>query len=424
MNNFMYASTNEAKIYQSVIENKGKEIINRILMGTYVKIVEEDGDWCKVITAGPDGWMHKNDLTDNMGLKVFFLDVGQGDGILLEVGKYKILIDAGPDDSMYNYLTKWQYKYQLDADQKVHIDYLIISHFDIDHYKGSIEIIKDTRFTFGTIVHGGILKFSTSKNENPYSTGLGETITKDRKKYLTTIFDDLLNINEPTPFNRDITSFLQGLSSANEQNRVENAKRFVAGDIIINEEIEGQNFKIDVLAPFNETIDGTESFLYWKDDGQTINGHSLVLKITFGNRTLLFGGDLNTFSEKYLMTKYLNQNPLDVDVAKSCHHGSHDFTEDFMALINPIATVISSGDNEKHSHPRPDAIGCAGKYSKSKRPLVYSTELARSTNMKNQEILYGMINLRCNGTDIYMAQMNEVKTNSDIWVSYPVEQPS
>lgn len=421
MNNFMYASVNEAKIYKSVIANKGKGIINRILMGTYVKIVEEDGDWYKVITAGPDGWMHKGDLSENMGLKVFFLDVGQGDGILIEIGKYKILIDAGPNDSMYRYLTKWQYKYQLDTDKKVHIDFLIISHFDIDHYKGAIEIINDTRFSFGTIVHAGILKFSTKEGENPYSTGLGETLEEGNKKYLTTIFNNLLTVNEPVPFNRDVTAFMQAITTADEQNRVISAKRFKAGDNIIAENIEGEDFRIEVLAPFTEKIDGKTCFVYWKDDGKTINGHSLVLKLTFGTRTFLFGGDLNTFSENYLMGKYEDQNPFEVDVAKSCHHGSHDFTENFMALVNPYATVISSGDNEKHSHPRPDAIGCAGKYSKSIRPLVYSTELARSTNLKNQEILYGMINLRCNGTDIYMAQMNEVKTNSDVWVSYIVK---
>lgn len=421
MNDFMYASKNEAKIYQAIVDNKGKKIVNRILMGTYVKIVEEQGNWMKVITAGPDGWMHKDDLSEMMGLKIFFLDVGQGDGMLLEIGNYKILIDAGPNDSMYSYLTKWQYKYQLDIDKKVHLDYLVISHFDIDHYKGAVEIINDTRFTFGTIVHPGILKFSTKDGENPYDTGLGETIEDGNEIYLTTKFDDLLSFDEPVPFNRDVTSFMQAVSIANEQGRINKAERFEAGDVIISEVIEGQNFNIDVLAPFTENIDGKTCFKYWKDDGKTINGHSLVLKLAFGNRTFLLGGDLNTFAEEYLMTKYENANPFDVDVAKSCHHGSNDFTEKFMALVNSFATVISSGDNEKHSHPRPDAIGCAGKYSKSIRPLVYSTELARSTDLKNQDILYGMINLRCNGKEIYMAQMNEVKTNSDVWVSYLVK---
>jgi hypothetical protein len=142
------------------------------------------------------------------------------------------------------------------------------------------------------------------------------------------------------------------------------------------------------------------------------------LKITFGNRTFLLGGDLNTEAEKYLMAKYSPANPFEVDVAKACHHGSSDFTEQFMQLVNPFATVISSGDNEGFSHPRADAIGCAGKYARGDRPLVYSTELARSVNMKNNTILFGMINLRCNGEEIYISQMKEVKSPNDLWDSY------
>jgi hypothetical protein len=44
-----------------------------------------------------------------------------------------------------------------------------------------------------------------------------------------------------------------------------------------------------------------------------------------------------------------------------------------------MATVISSGDEESHCHPRPDALGIYGKYAKGRRPLIFSTELARST---------------------------------------------
>jgi competence protein ComEC len=119
------------------------------------------------------------------------------------------------------------------------------------------------------------------------------------------------------------------------------------------------------------------AYVYWTDDAVTINGYSLVLKITFGTHTFLFGGDLNTKSETYLMQKHAPLNPFEVDVAKSCHYGSSDFTEVFMQLVNPFATVIFSGDNESFSHPRADAVGCAGRYTKGKkRPLVYSTELA------------------------------------------------
>ncbi len=48
------------------------------------------------------------------------------------------------------------------------------------------------------------------------------------------------------------------------------------------------------------------------------------------------------------------------------------------------------------------------KIFKSIRPLVYSVELARSTDLKNNKILFGMINLRSDGKDIYISQMREV----------------
>ena len=417
---FKYCVVNEATVYESVTPTgKGKKPVNKILMGTYVTIVEEKEEWYKVKTAGPDGWMHRDQLSDDMGLKIFYLDVGQGDGVLIEIGDYKILIDAGPSDNMFKYLTKWQYKYLLDNNKKIHIDYLIISHFDQDHYKGFIKILGHAGFTFGQICHAGILKFAS--RENTYSTGLGDTIQKGGLTYLTKIFDNLLAIEEPVPFNRDITAFLNELEKAKIENRVQKAKRLGQGETIIKKSIEGKPFKLEVLAPFIEKVSNKKVYVYWGDDGKTINGHSLVVKLSFGNRSFLFAGDLNSLSENYLIEKYENENPFEVDVAKSCHHGSSDFTETFMGLVNPYASVISSGDNESFSHPRADAVGCAGKYSKSTRPLVFSTELARSTDLKNKKILFGMINCRCNGEKIYMSQMKEASANTDLWDSYEIK---
>jgi beta-lactamase superfamily II metal-dependent hydrolase len=420
MARFKYASINEAPVYESVVANKGKKIVNRILMGTYIAILGEEGEWYKVKPFSTPGWMHKDSLSDAMGLKVFFLDVGQGDGMLIEVGNYRILVDAGPNNNMHGYLTRWQYSYLLKANQKVHIDYLIVTHFDIDHYKGFMKILQDNRFTFGTVCHPGILKFATKKN--PYTSGLGNIIPMGTKnKLLVDYFNNLVTVNNKHPFNMYITAFVKALKEANAQGRVQKTKRFGAGEHMIKRIIEGQDFKMEVLAPFMEKAGTKRGFIYWSDDGKTINGHSLVIKLTFGERTILLGGDLNTVSEKYLLQKYTSGNPFEVDVAKSCHHGSSDFAEDFMKRINSYATVISSGDNESHAHPRADAIGCAGKYSKSKRPLVYSTELARSTNLKSNTILFGMINLRSNGKDVFMSQMKEVKKYSDLWDSYEVK---
>lgn len=100
MAEFKYASTNEATICESVVNGKGKKPINKILMGTYVKVISENEGWTKIYAFKKNDWIRSSDLSNNMGLKIFFLDVGQGDGVLLEVGKYKILIDAGPNTSM------------------------------------------------------------------------------------------------------------------------------------------------------------------------------------------------------------------------------------------------------------------------------------------------------------------------------------
>lgn len=411
---FLYACVNEAPVYQTVINNKGYKIVNKIQLGTYVTIVDELDDFYKVTTAGPNGWMRKADLGKEMGLKVFFLDVGQGDGALIEIGDLKIIVDAGPGINMYSYLTKWQYTYLLRAKKPVHIDYLFISHFDRDHYKGFIKIINDKRFTFGSVFFPGIVKYA--KKNNPYKTGLGQTIKSNGITYLQTKSDDLLSATGIAAYNRDINKLVEALKNAKAEGRLKNTKRLKAGDIPVSKTIEKKKFLIEALAPFTEKINNRWSFVYWENDSKTINGHSLVLKLSFGQRSILLGGDLNSDAENYLMTKYGNKNPFTVDVAKACHHGSSDFTEQYMQKVNPFATVISSGDNESYAHPSAAAIGCAGKYARGVRPLVYSTELARS--FSKEGLLFGMINLRSNGTDIFMNQMKEAGRASDLWDAY------
>ncbi len=176
---------------------------------------------------------------------------------------------------------------------------------------------------------------------------------------------------------------------------------------------------IEFLGPvFNNDENNNLVYKWFSDSSHTRNGHSLVLKFTYEDVSILLTGDLNSKSQDHLMDHYKDSNPFKSDVTKGCHHGSSDFDTDFLELIAPFATVISSGDNESHAHPRADAVGAAGKYSRGKKPKVYSTELARSVNSAG-EILYGMINLRSLGNQIYMAQMKEAK-KPDIWDSYSI----
>jgi competence protein ComEC len=73
---------------------------------------------------------------DPKTLKVHFIDVGQGDSILIEINGYTVLIDAGPNSSASNL------KSYLDKSKVTNIDYIIATHPHEDHIGGMDEIIK------------------------------------------------------------------------------------------------------------------------------------------------------------------------------------------------------------------------------------------------------------------------------------------
>jgi hypothetical protein len=177
---------------------------------------------------------------------------------------------------------------------------------------------------------------------------------------------------------------------------------------------------IDVLGPVPLNPSGRITYPWFKDSSHTRNGHSVVLKLTYNQRSFLLGGDLNAASEEYLLQRYQGREDLiKSDVTKSCHHGASDFTVDFLKVISPHATVFSSGDNESYAHPRADALGASGRYGRGTCPLIFSTELARSVR-KSGDILFGMINLRSDGDKIVMAQMKEKASGRNLWDAYEV----
>ena len=132
--------------------------------------------------------------------------------------------------------------------------------------------------------------------------------------------------------------------------------------------------------------------------GETKNGHSVLLRLHFGDFKVLFGGDLNDKAEKFLLK---HRSDLDrfpksgsaayqgmietaanwyrADIMKVCHHGSEKVTNAFIETVHPAAFVISSGDEEGHVHPRPDLLGRLGKLGRSDTPVILSTELQRSS---------------------------------------------
>jgi hypothetical protein len=112
-----------------------------------------------------------------------------------------------------------------------------------------------------------------------------------------------------------------------------------------------------VLAPVESTPGCLPSL-----GGESINtnGHSILLRVNYARVRLLLTGDLNSASQRHLLEAYTGRRlEFACDVATACHHGSADVSYEFLTAMSPSATVISSGDNESHAHPRPAIVAAS-----------------------------------------------------------------
>ena len=167
--------------------------------------------------------------------------------------------------------------------------------------------------------------------------------------------------------------------------------RFVPGFAPGENEVE-----LEILGPVPEDAGGEKGLRWFGNVGKTKNGHSIVVRVRYRGITIFAGGDLNIQSESLLLKHHagaatlpateddrlalvdLARPKLSAHFAKACHHGSGDVSRAFLMAINPLGTIISSGDDEAFSHPRADTLGTIGKSSRGERPGIFCTELARS----------------------------------------------
>ncbi len=221
---------------------------------------------------------------------------------------------------------------------------------------------------------------------------------------------------------------------------------------------------IRVLGPVAETLAGGGKGLRWLgSESVTRNGHSVVLRVDYGQARVLLTGDLNTASQRLLLSCQPAEE-FNADVSKGCHHGSDDIDLRFVRAMAARATVISSGDNEDYAHPRPRILGASARYGRDSRamdgelmpPLLYSTELARSVGLDfavhartvaeprveykpeqleadfddsptgsyrrlswlpmATDLVYGLVNVRSDGERILCATMKEGSSDFDLQV--------
>ena len=261
---------------------------------------------------------------------VSFFNIGQGDSSLITFANgQKMLVDCGPDKSVLSKLGG-----TLSFFDKT-IDYLVVTHPDLDHYGGCLDVLK--RYEVKEIVTNG-----SAKKYDPYWRSWDAAVRAEPAAVLVT------------------------MASPTVWSLAEDTLQFFSPD--------------PALALNTSSADS--------------NNHSIVFKLTHGTKSFLFTGDMEAPLETALLKKYcgesitslsfrtpvagvrnlvrFEQSKLDSSssaqgglaqndnngcpalrsaVLKVSHHGSDTgSSETFLAAVQPTTAVISVGKN-KYGHP-------------------------------------------------------------------------
>jgi beta-lactamase superfamily II metal-dependent hydrolase len=407
-----YIAEETTPLYQAT---SGTKVLVELLWGDRVTTLSTSGSRTKVKARGKTGYVKNAALGDQPLLELYFIDVGQGDGILIRTpdGRH-IMIDGGykraSQPSGKNAADFVDWKFVRDYGTKtIHLDAMIASHNDVDHYGGLWDLLDLERETELDASEDGELNAEAVTVDKFYHAGVGWWIDPTTGarwlgppsadgKFLTQLMDNRASVvaalkddadpklqGEWAKFMSSVTKTKTSAGGATPIERLSHVDRFVPG-------FDGSDgaVAIRVIAPVEfELGDKPVLHRFGSQPGQNTNGNSLLLRLDYGRSRILLTGDLNTKSQQALLEDYTGERiEFLCDVAKGCHHGSADVSYEFLSAMQPAVTVICSGDAEGHDHPRPSIVAASATTGYLQitddalvSPLVFSTELSRSVNL-------------------------------------------
>lgn len=234
------------------------------------------------------------------GLTVSFLDVGQGDGIVLEMPRKQgtVCIDGG--SSSEKKLAEYVYAPFFRHEGIGKVEYWILTHPDADHYSGMIELL-----------------------ESGYE------------------IDHIL-----------LPEVFQSSAFASELERFHPVEYIGTGDYMELGEI-----RLDIVHPEKKEYADAEA------NGETDrNELSAVVLLTWGSRSMLFTGDMGIEAEDAVLSE-LAQKGIGqgleghLEILKAAHHGSKFSTSEvFLDRLQPELAVISAGRNNRYGHPHQEVL--------------------------------------------------------------------
>jgi competence protein ComEC len=237
-------------------------------------------------------------------LSVTFLDVGQGDSMLISFPQGSLmLLDSGGRIGLYT--REGEEEEDVFVEDRIgvgeaavapylwsrgikRLDWITASHGDADHVEG-----------FGAIVRG-------------FEIGAA------------------------------LRGALKGSASPGVFDRAAHAANAPLRCLKLGEWLDIDGARVEVLAPFADRPLMSD------------NNESLVLRITFGARSFLLTGDIEKEAEMRLVE---SESDLRADVLKVAHHGSKtSSTIGFLEKVSPRHAVISAPKLSPFGHPHPEAL--------------------------------------------------------------------
>lgn len=260
-------------------------------------------------------------------LKVYFIDIGQGDCIFIELPDGKnMLIDTGEKRNAGK--AKIDKYLRDEKGNKVTIDYCVATHPDSDH----IGLMPYVYEQYDVLKSYRPYVYSENKSASalPYELNKGIKIKNSSNIY----YDYITNVNaEQTywEFFKDDSDFSNGFTGKD-------------GEIY--------EYTVNFVMPYADNLNDYQYFT-------TPNDFSAVIMLEYADRKILFTGDIEyetgkKGAEQSFIREFSTNNPamVDCDVLKVAHHGSDSSTSpEFLSLVKPEYSVISCGLSNKHRHP-------------------------------------------------------------------------
>jgi beta-lactamase superfamily II metal-dependent hydrolase len=350
-------------------------------------------------------------------LKVNFVDVQQGDGAVIESPDGKVILVDGGDNQLFARYLAARFRGTTLAKPKA-IEALLVTHGDADHFDGLAEILdsesnanplKRLFIQPKRVLHNGIVKRPSTRNGKrvPDVELLGKTKKVGTATYLVGLEENLLAVPDEE-MNEPFKRWKKALATWHKRSKI-SFRRVQLGDEKAFEFFNTEAIRIDALGPITQQV-GTDTALPFLGNppkgprvghevldtaragfkghsaSHTINGHSIVFRLSYGGFSYLFCGDLNDEASRELAREHnAGRINLRSEVLKVPHHGSADFSGAFIQSVSPVVSVVSSGDEnarKEYIHPRATLVGALGRYSRVPEPLVFVTELVAFFNVE------------------------------------------